>query len=362
MTLLIPVLIAFILAMFFLLIPKSNGNTGTKILGFYFLNWTLAIASFFLSTEKLNGIPTGLSELLMLFFFVFILAVPPLLYLYILFLAKTTFNNGIKHFVLAILLLLINVFSFIYMNTKKNLFMKELAEDLLTYSNYLALLFVFPLLNLYYIYRSYSVYRRYKEEYKLDTTYKIQPSQIQYFILGYVLFFLLMVLTLLGLVPKFLKVSFELYSSIYFIYVAYINRTQVQLKNKEQSFHNEIKDSTQFDALFNDLDQKLSSYIVDEKPYLNASLSLNELAKKIGTNEKYLSIFINTRYGVNFATFINSYRLEEAKKMLLSNDFKQYTIESIANKSGFNSKSSFNSLFKKQVGMTPTDFKNTKGA
>jgi AraC-like DNA-binding protein len=58
----------------------------------------------------------------------------------------------------------------------------------------------------------------------------------------------------------------------------------------------------------------------------------------------------------NFVTFINSYRIEEAKIILLSNKHSNYTIEAISEIVGFNSKSAFNNAFKNRVGVTPSDY------
>jgi len=58
----------------------------------------------------------------------------------------------------------------------------------------------------------------------------------------------------------------------------------------------------------------------------------------------------------NFVTFINSYRIEEAKKILISNNYSNYTIEAVSEIVGFNSKSAFNNAFKKKVGITPSDY------
>ena len=94
-----------------------------------------------------------------------------------------------------------------------------------------------------------------------------------------------------------------------------------------------------------------------EKPFLDAKLTLNQLAKQIGSNEKYLSLFLNSKYEMNFSSYINSYRIEEAKLLLLQKETANFTIETIANMAGFHSKSSFNTCFKKAVGKTPSEFK-----
>jgi AraC-like DNA-binding protein len=95
-----------------------------------------------------------------------------------------------------------------------------------------------------------------------------------------------------------------------------------------------------------------------EKPYLKSDLTIYELAKMLNSNSKYLSVIINTDFNQNFATFINSYRIEEAKELLKEEANEQFTIEAIAKMSGFNSKSSFNNAFKYFQNITPSQYKN----
>ncbi len=101
--------------------------------------------------------------------------------------------------------------------------------------------------------------------------------------------------------------------------------------------------------------ERLSSLMSEDKLFLNDKLSLNEVAEKLDLNPKYLSLVLNNAMGMNFYEFINKYRIEEVKR-LFHTDRSKLTIEAIANKAGFNSKSSFNKVFKKETGLTPRDF------
>ena len=93
-----------------------------------------------------------------------------------------------------------------------------------------------------------------------------------------------------------------------------------------------------------------------EKPYLNEKLSIQDLSDILGISRHYLTQVINEKLHKNFYTFINEYRLEEVKKKMLSNKYTNYTILGIALETGFNSKSSFNTLFKSYTGMTPSEY------
>lgn len=95
----------------------------------------------------------------------------------------------------------------------------------------------------------------------------------------------------------------------------------------------------------------------EEEIYLNPSLDLNLVAEKLAISPNYVSKIINTHSGTNFSEFVNSYRITSAQKMLSSEEFKSYTILSIALEAGFNSRTAFYTSFKKQTGQTPSEFR-----
>ena len=103
--------------------------------------------------------------------------------------------------------------------------------------------------------------------------------------------------------------------------------------------------------------QKLRDYFYIQKPYLNPELKITEVAKELNVSVKYLSQVINESLNKNFYDFINSYRIEEAKKQLAIKTDSKKTVLEVLYESGFNSKSAFNSAFKKHTGFTPTEFR-----
>lgn len=107
----------------------------------------------------------------------------------------------------------------------------------------------------------------------------------------------------------------------------------------------------------NEIQDALLTLLEKERLYLYPSLNINDLAEKINTNQKYLSVVINDRFGKNFLTFINEYRVNEAKKILENDKNNLYTVEGIGNMVGFNSRSAFINAFKKTTGYTPSSFK-----
>lgn len=94
-----------------------------------------------------------------------------------------------------------------------------------------------------------------------------------------------------------------------------------------------------------------------EKIFLNSSLTLKDLAAVVSVQPYQLSRILNEDIGKNFADFINQYRIEEVMKRITDDSYSQFTILGIAYDCGFNSKSVFNSAFKKITKMTPTEYK-----
>ncbi len=100
----------------------------------------------------------------------------------------------------------------------------------------------------------------------------------------------------------------------------------------------------------------IETHMRESKPYLDRELSIYDLSKQLNIPKHFLSEVINEHMGKNFYTLVNEYRLEEVKRRLLDPAFKHFTLLAIAYDSGFNAKSSFNTLFKEKTGMTPSEY------
>jgi AraC-like DNA-binding protein/uncharacterized membrane protein YhaH (DUF805 family) len=105
---------------------------------------------------------------------------------------------------------------------------------------------------------------------------------------------------------------------------------------------------------------RLQLFMKDKKPYTDGELTIQKLAEQLSIPVNHLSQTINERLGQTFSDFVNSYRIEEAKKWLTDPAKKHYSVLAIGEEVGFNSKSSFNAVFKKQVNMTPSEFRNAR--
>jgi AraC-like DNA-binding protein len=107
---------------------------------------------------------------------------------------------------------------------------------------------------------------------------------------------------------------------------------------------------------------RLQQHMQITKPYLEPELTLEQLAAQLALRPKILSQVINENTGQNFFDYINRYRIGEAKRILTDPADKKITVQEVLYTVGFNSKSSFNTLFKKYTGMTPSEFKRKTGS
>ncbi|RXM50473.1 MULTISPECIES: helix-turn-helix domain-containing protein [unclassified Chryseobacterium] len=101
---------------------------------------------------------------------------------------------------------------------------------------------------------------------------------------------------------------------------------------------------------------KLEKSMESQKPYLDSELNLIKLAEMLSVSTHHLSYVINTGFQKNFFQYVNEFRVEYAKQLLKDSNSK-LSILGIAYESGFNSKTSFNTTFKKVTGQTPSEFK-----
>jgi len=108
--------------------------------------------------------------------------------------------------------------------------------------------------------------------------------------------------------------------------------------------------------------EKLMHYLHEEKPYFNKNLSIGELASAIDVQPYQLSQLINGTLGQTFFELINSLRVEEVQQRFFDPQYNHFTLPGIAMDCGFNSKASFNRIFKQITGQTPTEFIKSKSA
>jgi AraC-like DNA-binding protein len=129
------------------------------------------------------------------------------------------------------------------------------------------------------------------------------------------------------------------------------NEESAFFDEKEKYKNKEINEETQLL-----MDQKLA-VIVEKELFLNPNFSLEEAAKELKVTKHILSQYVNEILGKSFSSLIKEYRVEKAKELLETE--KNYTIESLGYDSGFNSKSTFFTAFKKITGLTPAEYQKS---
>lgn len=203
------------------------------------------------------------------------------------------------------------------------------------------------------------------EESNID---KLKLNWLFVFILGILIQYLFWILAFGGdlliveiKVPNYFINLFRSLSAIFVYWVGYyvLLKPEIFVQKKIISTKTVIN-SNQISELEISLYKKeLVRLLEEDKIFLNASLTINELAKHLKVNSKVASQLVNIGFQKTFYELINFYRIEEVKKNLLNPNFKNYTLEAIAFSSGFKSTSTFNRLFKSYTKQTPNQYRNS---
>ncbi len=128
---------------------------------------------------------------------------------------------------------------------------------------------------------------------------------------------------------------------------------EVNSDKDEEEPKRQLISEQKLDIIKKDLD----NLMMEKERYLDSDLNLIGLAKDLNITSHQLSYVINKGYSENFFQFVNKYRVEKAKRMLADDSKNNLSILGLAFESGFSSKTSFNTTFKKMTGQTPTEFK-----
>ncbi|MBP2831699.1 AraC family transcriptional regulator [Aquimarina sp. U1-2] len=127
------------------------------------------------------------------------------------------------------------------------------------------------------------------------------------------------------------------------------NLAKIQNEKKEGTFTED-----------NDYFQKLEDLCVNELIYKDSTLDRDKVAELLGISPGYVSQIVNTISGNNFATYINRFRVEAVKRIIVDPEFDKYNLVSIGLECGFSSKTTFHTAFKKITGLTPNAYRNEK--
>lgn len=194
----------------------------------------------------------------------------------------------------------------------------------------------------------------------------------QFLRLGALLFLLWLIAVLLNSFSDLIRPPYSYYplrlaSSILIYWVGYqafyryvILRERIglrtKLKNKEALNSNRLKGKIPNQR---DVFEQIHAHVIAKKSYLNPVLGMELLSSELNMGTSTLSKHINENFEGNFSEYINQFRVEEAKRVLIDPAYENYTIVAIGLECGFNSKSTFYTAFKKYTGVTPSAFRKT---
>jgi len=128
--------------------------------------------------------------------------------------------------------------------------------------------------------------------------------------------------------------------------------TQILLHNWNGKYKNSALSKSELKLYI----ERILNLMKEEKPYLDSELTLPRLANQLGINPHKVSQVLNLELGKSFYEFINEYRFQEVKQRLQESKNRHLTFLAIAFDSGFNNKNTFNKVFKKYAGVTPSQF------
>jgi AraC-like DNA-binding protein len=151
--------------------------------------------------------------------------------------------------------------------------------------------------------------------------------------------------------------SITLFSSVYSFYgikqpVIFGEELKIDKRESEKYIKSGLKEKQATEYL-----SQLLDIMTNDKPYLNRDLSIQDLSSLSGIPRHYITQILNENHGKNFFTFINDYRVNEVITRFGDPANNSFTILAIAYDSGFNSKTTFNAIFKSVTGMTPSEYR-----
>ncbi len=275
----------------------------------------------------------------------FLLLIGPLLRWYVLAMIRPNFKLLRSYFLELLPFSLVFIMSFF---VTKNWFDSNNKQAIIVFGS--VLIFIY-LHFMFYILISGRVLQKVKKYYKDGLQTKFQKAIIEWLEVLIIGFIIIWVSYFLNIIED--AVPYIIGPIMYSIVVYFLSYKVFQLKITDI-------DGNVFKANDNKLlFHEISKLVTEEKLYLESDVSLSSISKLIGQSSQKTSEIINQCANQNFNDFINYYRVQEAKKLLLDENNKNFTISSIAFDTGFSSLSSFNGAFKKFVGKTPSTYKKS---
>lgn len=358
--------ISFLMS-FFLLTVKSKNRLGNILLAVFIMLCSIDVSGIILgqsltNNKELYEIIKSTSFLIFPFFYFYVLSI-----CYIDFKLKIKFLCHLIPFISYNLIILIA-----YLFTQNDLMQLKLNNLLLFFNTYIlkfqALIYLITIVHELKIYKkiflenyTYGNIGIYKWLSRIVMVFLVTLplstiKDLSYFSYHQKIFSLsVIILTSVALLMLCWFILKALYSPDFFRGVYYDMNTFRRNKNGENKAI-ELELSSDSLALM----EQLRKHMINKQPFLEPKLTLQELALQMGIPARKLSLLINQYSRQHFFDFVNMYRVEKAIEIIEKSEKKEYTIQQIYFEVGFNTKSSFNTAFKKHTGLTPSEFKKSK--
>lgn len=368
----ISVFVLLLLA-FFLLTVKTKNRLANCLFAFYLIFFAIDNSGIFIDDTFIKA-----HFNLEFFRWTSCSLVLPLFYLYILSACFTDFRLKAKHLLHAIPFLLVNVFYIVRLyflsDVEKNIFYNNRDQSPEMYYLFLVL----ALQIVFYTIAVFLVLRKYKAIYQENYT-NPRSSIFKWLVQIASIFFVLYYLAIVKNVIRYAEFeSLWIWSNVILQFIVLVMACWFVLKAlnypelfrgidsklqlakdilpKENENNTEVKEhqneviTTQISAL--------KHYMAEKEPFLDPSLTIQELSNQISIPVRDLSVLINHHIDQHFFDFVNEYRIQKAMNILKDQSKSQLTVLEILYEVGFNSKSSFNTSFKKYTNLTPTAYRS----
>lgn len=253
--------------------------------------------------------------------------------------------------------------------------LQSIIGAILTVVVLLILLFFYP----YILFKTYKVIQFSKN--KQEKKWLIYLWCFEVFILGSLMLIVILAPFIISEILNALQIL-ALFSTLLIHWIAYTGVYKLKLINERskirnlidyykydesQGIHNFESSEMSFDekevkeqiliSKDNIYYKKLEALCSVQKIYRESNLDRNRVADILGISPNYVSQIVNSITGQNFSVYINTYRVEEVKELILDKEFDNYSLLAIGLECGFSSKTTFHNSFKKITGMTPNTFR-----
>jgi AraC-like DNA-binding protein len=376
------ILIAVVHAYLFTVMLLSDRRYSTRILGIYmlivFLEYVLNANMYMFKISSLNFLFYFLAPMISI-------SSIPFIYLYVKYMSSEHFvinRKSLLHFIPSILFL---AYTMVVLLSFPPDILKSIIQGTDKESEeYLSVRMIFFITNLYLYFQVFYYSARMlilllRHSNLLQKTYSFKEKISLKWLIVFVVIFLSyyifeFIIFIYGDIPVSESVYFlVIVFHVFFIGIMGLRQREIYEKNslpdnvvKEEvtEVKNQVDNRVEVKKpLHADEDEKIKmaynvKKIMEEKKlYLNSELSLYDLATELNIHKNYLSHIINDVFGHNFFNFVNTYRIEEAKKMLKDEKYNNLSVDGIARSVGFKSRNVFYPVFRKFVGKTPSEYK-----